>query len=107
MQIWQDLASSLKNIVDKKMADAFFGGFVVIMVLALSIAGASAIIKYSERNHECNANKDCASTSYCGSDFSCHIYPTSFPEKTNSWVLPSLIVGACIVAGAMIVRPKN
>jgi len=87
------------------MGDAAYGGFVVILVLSLSIAGASAIIRFSEGRHECSQNKDCASASYCGSDFKCHEFPTRL-ESVNNWFIPALIVGACVIVGAVIIRNK-
>ncbi|HLC32785.1 MAG TPA: hypothetical protein VJJ82_03090 [Candidatus Nanoarchaeia archaeon] len=86
-------------------SEAAWGGFLVIVIICLSIAGASAIIKFSEGRHECNENKNCQITSYCGSDFKCHEFPTRL-ESTNNWVLPALIVGACVIIGAVIIRNK-
>lgn len=86
-------------------SDAAWGGFIVILIISLSIIGANAIIKFAEGKHECNENKDCVSNSYCGSDFECHEFPTR-PAQTN-WIIPSLIVSACIIVGAVIVRNKT
>ena len=53
----------------------FAGIFMIVVVVALSIAGAVTLYRIADAQKECSANSDCASESYCGSDFKCHIYP--------------------------------
>lgn len=84
----------------------FSGIFMIIVVVALSIAGAMTFLKIAEGQRECNVNTDCASESYCGSDFKCHVYPKIEVVKYDL-AIPALIVGLCIIVAAMIVKKKQ
>ena len=55
---------------------------------------------------ECNSNQDCKENFYCGSDFSCHEFPTIIEEK-NNLLWPALILGIAIVAAAFIFKKKE
>ncbi len=90
------------------MSEYMWGAFVVIAIVAFSIAGAATVSKVLEGRHECKYNSDCSSTSYCGSDFKCHTFPQI--ENTivnNDWTTPAAIVGLAIVLAAMILRRKQ
>ena len=90
------------------MADAVWGAFVMILVFSLSVAGATAIMKYTEGMHECNFNSDCSDTSYCGSDFRCHSYPVvNKTVVSTDYTMPAAILGLSLVIVAMVLRRKN
>ena len=78
----------------------------IVVVVALSIAGAVTLYRIADAQKECSANSDCASESYCGSDFKCHIYPKIEVVKYD-FAIPALIVGLCIIVAAMIVKKKQ
>lgn len=80
----------------------------MILVFSFSVAGATAIMKYTEGMHECNFNSDCSSTSYCGSDFRCHTYPVvSTTVVNNDYTTPAAILGLSLVIVAMVLRRKH
>lgn len=90
------------------MAGEVWGAFVMILVFSFSVAGATAILKYTEGLHECNFNSDCSDTSYCGSDFKCHPHPVV--NKTvvnNDYTTPAAILGLSLVIAAMVFRRKH
>ena len=75
----------------------------VIAVILITVLFIGWIINISQR--ECKTNKDCSSESYCGSDFSCHTYPTI--QKTvvqYSLFWPAVIIGLAIIIAAMILK---
>jgi len=82
-------------------------GLVAILVIIIVFLFFGWLINVSQR--ECRTNKDCSSESYCGSDFSCHQYPSI--QKTvvqYSLLWPAVIIGMAIVAAAFIFRqPKQ
>lgn len=85
-----------------------WGAFVVIVIIAFSIAGAATVLKVVEGRKECKVNSDCQSNNYCGSDFKCHPFPAI--ENTivkNDWTVPAAIIGLAIVLAAMILRRKQ
>ncbi len=90
------------------MGEAAFGAMFTIAIIAFSIAGSSAVIKFMQSTNECNKNDDCGQTSYCGSDFKCHEFPhtsTTIVQATN-WVTPAAILALSIVMGALILRRR-
>ncbi len=83
-------------------------GAVVVIIILLVIIASGLIIKVSSR--ECYSNKDCEKNSYCGSDFSCHLYPiikeTEIIERQNL-LFPSIIIALGLVGAAFIFRNKG
>ena len=76
---------------------------IIIAVILITVLFIGWIINISQR--ECKTNKDCSSESYCGSDFSCHTYPTI--QKTvvqYSLFWPAVIIGFAIIIAAMILK---
>ena len=85
-----------------------WGAFVVIVIIAFSIAGTATILKVMESGKECKLNSDCSDNNYCGSDFKCH----SFPQIENNivkndWTTPAAILGLAIIISAFILRRKQ
>ncbi len=74
---------------------------VVAVVLALTIL---AIYIVGVATRECNSNNDCAAASYCGSDFSCHEYPSQVVVENNKFVISALILGVCLIIAAYVYR---
>jgi len=85
-----------------------WGAFIVIVVIAFSIAGTSVILKVIDGGKECKVNSDCKKEHYCGSDFGCHQFPSI--ENTivkNDWTKAAAIIGLSIVFAALILRKKQ
>jgi hypothetical protein len=76
-------------------------GVAIVIVIALFIVFAQ-VVDFATR--ECSLDKDCESDSYCGSDFQCHKYPTIYE---SNYLPAALILGFCVVAGAIILRWKR
>ena len=75
----------------------------IIIVIALFFGW---LINVSQR--ECRTNKNCSSESYCGSDFSCHQYPTI--QKTvvqYSLFWPAVVIGIAVIIAAFIFRRER
>ncbi len=90
------------------MGEYMWGAFVVIVIIAFSIAGAATVLKVIEGKKECKMNSDCSENNYCGSDFKCHIFPTIENNIVkNDWTTPAAIIGLAIVISAMILRRKQ
>ena len=90
------------------MSEYIWGAFVIIAIIAFSIAGASAVLSYKTTDRECEVNSDCGELKYCGSDFICHEYPTI--QQTiikNDWTTPAGILGLAIVFAALILRKRR
>ena len=90
------------------MSEYMWGAFVIIVIVAFSIAGAGTVLKVMEGAKECKVNSDCNSGHYCGSDFKCHTFPTI--ENTvvqNDWTTPAAILGLAIVVTAFIMRKRQ
>lgn len=80
-------------------------GLAIILILIVVLFFFGWLINLSQR--ECSRNKDCGSEEYCGSDFSCHANPVI--QKTvvqYDFIVPSIIIGIAIFAGAIIFRRK-
>ncbi|VVB81336.1 Uncharacterised protein [uncultured archaeon] len=84
----------------------FSGIFMIVIVIALSVAGALTLYRIADAQKECKANTDCPAENYCGSDFKCHPFPKIEIVKFD-FAIPALIVGLCIVLAAMIVKKKH
>lgn len=85
-----------------------WGAFIVIVIIAFSIAGAATVLKVLDGSKECKVNSDCGSDMYCGSDFKCHTFPTIENTTINTdWTTPAAILGMAIVLGALIVRRRQ
>ena len=72
----------------------------VILVIAFLIGW---LVNVNQR--ECKRNSDCSSESYCGSDFSCHTYPTI--QKTviqYNLFWPAVVIGTALVFAAWIFK---
>lgn len=86
-------------------------GIALILIAVIVIVFLGWVININQR--ECKSNRDCGDESYCGSDFSCHNYPTI--QKTvvqYNLLWPSIILGIAIVAVALIfnwdkIKPKE
>lgn len=90
------------------MSEQAFGAFIIIVIVAFSIAGAATVLKFMEGGKECKINSDCSGDRYCGSDFKCHEHPTI--QNTivkNDWTTPAAILGLSIVLGALILRKRQ
>lgn len=74
---------------------------IITVLLALAII-AMLIINYSSR--ECDSNKDCSKSAYCGSDYKCHEYPKEIIVKEQSYVWPALILGLSLIVAAYVYR---
>ena len=62
---------------------------------------------YNVSQRECITNKDCGAESYCGSDYSCHTYPTinkTIVEYNLFW--PAVIIGFAIIIASFILKNK-
>ena len=53
---------------------------------------------------ECNSNKDCPKTAYCGNDNACHPYPDEIVVKENNYIPASIILGLSIILAAYILK---
>ncbi len=90
------------------MGEYMWGAFVVIVIIAFSIAGAATVLKVIDGSKECKLNSDCQADNYCGSDFKCHIFPNIENNIVkNDWTTPAAIIGLAIVVSAMILRRKH
>jgi len=72
----------------------------VILVIVFSLGW---LINVNQR--ECKRNSDCSSESYCGSDFSCHTYPTiqkTVVQYNLFW--PTVVIGIALVLAAWIFK---
>lgn len=78
-------------------------GIGIIFLVAIIIFFIGWLINVNQR--ECRTNKDCGSTSYCGSDFACHEYPVIQQTFVQyNFLLPSLIIGIAIVFAALVYK---
>ena len=78
-------------------------GLTILLVIIIVVLFFGWLININQR--ECRTNKDCSSESYCGSDFSCHAYPTiqkTVVQYNLFW--PAVIIGIAIVFAAWIFR---
>jgi len=82
------------------------GIFMIVVVVAFSVVGAVTLYRIFDVQKECKVNSDCASESYCGSDFKCHPFPRIEVVKYD-FAIPALILGLCIILAAMIVKKKQ
>ncbi|MBI4145850.1 hypothetical protein HY489_00775 [Candidatus Woesearchaeota archaeon] len=90
------------------MGEFFYGAILVLFIIACSIAGSTAILKYVDANKECKQNSDCASTRYCGSDFVCHEYPNITQTiVTNDYTKAAAVIGLSIILAALIIRKRQ
>lgn len=74
----------------------------VVFIIFLVLLFSTWLIVYVQR--ECHTNTDCESSSYCGSDFSCHQYPEQVIVEKQSFALPALILGGAIVIAALLLK---
>jgi len=72
---------------------------VIAVVLALVVLG-SFLIHLATR--DCNSNKDCPQSAYCGSDYTCHEYPKSIVVEKNSFIPASIIISLGLVLTAFV-----
>ena len=77
------------------------GLVVVAVILALVILGVFLV---SIASRDCNANKDCAENSYCGSDYECHQYPDEIVVTENNYVPAAIILSFGLMLAAYIFR---
>ena len=87
------------NIFKNKKGMALAVAIIVVIALLIIL---SKVVELAQR--ECGGDKDCNTESYCGSDFRCHEYPTI---TKNNFLPAALVLGACIVAAAVILRWKK
>lgn len=85
-----------------KKADA---GLTAVVIIILIIIFLGWVITMG--NRECSNNEDCGDEYYCGSDFACHKIPVI--EKSSviiqrNYVVPSIILGVCIIIAAIILK---
>ncbi len=78
------------------MGLAIVAGILALTILAIYIIGVAT--------RECNNNKDCSENSYCGSDYSCHEYPSQIIVKDYKFLGSSLILGICLIIAAYVYR---
>ena len=78
---------------------ASLGIIVIAVVLALVVLG-SFLINLAGR--ECNNNKDCSQSAYCGSDYQCHEYPKNILVEKNSFVPASIIISVGLILTAFV-----
>ena len=86
----------MKNLYRKSEA-----GLTVIVIIVIAVLFLGWLINIGQR--ECKNNRDCNSESYCGSDFSCHPFPSI--QKTvvqYNFFVPSIIISIAIVIAAII-----
>lgn len=74
---------------------------IVAVVLAVTIL---AIYIIGVATRECNSNNDCSETSYCGSDFTCHEYPSQIIVNDYKILWGALIFGICLIIAAYVYR---
>ena len=86
-------------------------GLVAILIIVIALFFFGWLINLNQR--ECNKNKDCGSEAYCGSDFSCHQYPTiqkTVVEYNFFWpaviIAIAIVIAAIIFSGDKIIREK-
>lgn len=82
--------------------------FIFIFVIIILFLGLFANLEHRfGAGAECRDNRDCGADAYCGSDFSCHQFPTI--QKTvvqYNFIIPSIIISIAIVIAAIIFRWK-
>jgi len=74
----------------------------IIIVILCVIILAFYVMDVSQR--ECNANKDCAKNSYCGSDNACHEYPKQIVITEHDYLIPAIIISVALIISAYIFR---
>lgn len=74
---------------------------VIAVALALVLLG-TFIINLASR--ECNNNRDCAESAYCGTDYECHEYPTKVIVEKNNLLWPSVVISLGLVVTAFVYR---
>ena len=90
-------------MTNNKKAEA---GLVIVLILVIAALFFGWLVNINQR--ECNHNKDCGSEAYCGSDFSCHNYPTI--QKTvvqYNFFWPAVIIAIAILVAAIIFRGEK
>ena len=87
----------------KRLSKKSEAGLVIVLILVILVFFFGWLVNVNQR--ECRSNKDCGNEAYCGSDFSCHTYPTI--QKTvvqYNFLIPSIIIGIAIIIGAIIFK---
>lgn len=78
-------------------------GLAIVLILVIAALFFGWLININQR--ECNYNKDCGSEAYCGSDFSCHNYPTIQETVVQyNFFWPAVIIAIAIISAAFIFR---
>ena len=77
---------------------------IVAVILALTLL---IIYLIGLTSRECGSNKECPSTSYCGSDYECHSFPEEIIVKENSNMPAAFIVGISLIVAAYIYRGRK
>ena len=76
-------------------------GLVLVLVLIIFLLFFGWLIRIGAR--ECKSNNECKQSEYCGSDFSCHTYPTITVVQYN-FIGPSIIIGIAIILASIIFK---
>lgn len=74
---------------------------VVAIILALIIL---TIYLVGLAQRDCNSNKDCPDSAYCGTDYECHEYPNQIVVEKNNLLWPAVILGVALIAAAYLFR---
>ncbi|HLC64491.1 MAG TPA: hypothetical protein VJI46_00035 [Candidatus Nanoarchaeia archaeon] len=77
-----------------------FGTVLVVVVIAVLLFLGYV---YNIATRQCSNNDACGEGRYCGSDFSCHEFPSAV-QQSSSLVWPSIIIGISIIMAAVILK---
>jgi len=77
------------------------GLIVVIIILSLVILSVYLV---NVATRDCNSNKDCTKSAYCGTDYECHDFPKEIIVKENNYVPASVILSVGLIVSALIFR---
>lgn len=77
---------------------------VIAVILALIIL---VIYLVNIATRECNNNKDCPSTAYCGTDYTCHEFPHQVIVKETNFIPAAIIIGMALIIAAYIFKRRN
>jgi len=77
----------------------------VAVILALVVLGMFLL---NIATRECQSNRDCSDSAYCGTDYECHGYPQQAIRSSGASLLtPAFIFGGSIIIAAYIFKNGN
>ncbi len=77
---------------------------IIAVILALIIL---VIYLVNVATRECNNNNDCPANAYCGTDYTCHEYPSQVIVKETNFIPAAIIIGIALIIAAYIFRKEK